>query len=45
MKKIIIILFALVSLGIIYLAIEGSKLQEIKTEIEISAHHLKSGPS
>ena len=37
MKKIIIILIALAGTGIIYLAVAGSKLQEIKTEIEISA--------
>jgi len=37
MKKIILILIALVGAGIIYLAIAGSKLQEVKTEIEISA--------
>jgi hypothetical protein len=37
MKKIIIVLIALVGAGITYLAIAGSKLQEIKTEIEISA--------
>ena len=33
----IILFFALVSTGIIYLAIAGSKIQEIKTEIFISA--------
>ena len=37
MKKIILILVALVGAGITYLAVAGSKLQEIKTEIEISA--------
>jgi len=37
MKKILLILVALVGAGIIYLAVAGSKLQEIKTEIEISA--------
>lgn len=37
MKKIILILVALVAAGIIYLAFAGSKFQEIKTEIEISA--------
>ncbi len=37
MKKIFIILIALVGSGILYLAISGSELQEIKTEIEISA--------
>jgi len=37
MKKIILILIALVGAGIIYLAVAGSKLQEVKTEIEISA--------
>lgn len=37
MKKTIIILGALVFIGIIYSAIEGRNMQEIKTEIEISA--------
>lgn len=37
MKKIIMIFVALVLIGITYLAIEGSEMQEIKTEIEISA--------
>lgn len=37
MKKNILILIALVGAGIIFLAIAGSKLQEVKTEIEISA--------
>jgi hypothetical protein len=37
MKKIILILIVLVGAGITYLAVAGSKLQEIKTEIEISA--------
>ena len=37
MNKIIIIFIALTFIGITYLAIEGSKMQEIKTEIEISA--------
>lgn len=37
MKKIIIILIGLVFVSIAYLAAEGSKMQEIKTEIEISA--------
>ena len=37
MKKIIIILMGIFFVGIIYLAVEGSKMQEIKTEIEISA--------
>ena len=37
MKKIIIILIGLIFAGLIYLAVEGSKTQEIKTEIEISA--------
>ena len=37
MKKTIIILSALLFIGIIYLAIEGRNMQEIKTEIEISA--------
>lgn len=37
MKKIILILIALVGAGITYLAVAGSKLQVIKTEIEISA--------
>ena len=37
MKKIIFIIIALVGAGTIYLAIAGSELQEIKTEIEITA--------
>ena len=37
MKKIFITLVALVGAGIIYLAVAGSKLQEIKTEIVIDA--------
>jgi hypothetical protein len=37
MKKILLILLALLGVGILYLAVAGSKLQEIKTEIEISA--------
>jgi len=37
MKKIIIVFMTLALIGIIYLQIEGSKMQEIKTEIEISA--------
>jgi hypothetical protein len=37
MKKILLIVMALVGAGIIYLAVAGSKLQEITTEIEISA--------
>ena len=37
MKKTILIIFALMLIGIIYLQIKGSEMQEIKTEIEISA--------
>ena len=37
MKKIIIILIALVVVGIIYLSIAGRNIQEVKTEIDISA--------
>ena len=37
MKKILIIFAALLAAGFTYLAVEGSKVQEIKTEIEISA--------
>jgi len=37
MKKILIIFLVLSLIGVTYLAIEGSKVQEIKTEIEISA--------
>ncbi len=37
MKKIIIVLVGLVFASIIFLAIGGSEVQEIKTEIEISA--------
>ena len=44
MKTIIFILIALVGAGIIYLVIAGSKLQEITTEIEISARPSKVWP-
>ena len=37
MKKTILILIALLVIGLIYLTIEGRKIQEIKTEIDISA--------
>ena len=37
MKKILLIFLALLVAGIIYLAVAGSELQEITTEIEISA--------
>lgn len=37
MQKILFIFVALVLAGIIYLAVAGNELQEIKTEIEISA--------
>ena len=37
MKKTFIALMVLTFIGVTYLAIEGSKMQEIKTEIEISA--------
>ena len=37
MKKIFIIIMAVTFIGITYLAIEGREMQEIKTEIEISA--------
>ena len=37
MKKIFIIFICITLIGITYLAIEGSEVQEIKTEIEISA--------
>ena len=37
MKKVLMILLALLFIGIIYLTIEGRNMQEIKTEIEISA--------
>ena len=37
MKKILLALVGLVFAGIIYLAVEGNKTQEIKTEIDISA--------
>ena len=37
MKKISILFMGLMIIGITYLAIEGSEVQEIKTEIEISA--------
>jgi len=44
MKKILLMIVALVSAGIIYLAIAGSELQEIKTEIEIAAPPSKLWP-
>jgi hypothetical protein len=37
MKKFILILLGLLVVGITYLAIEGSKMQVVQTEIEISA--------
>lgn len=37
MKKVFLIFVALMGAGLIYLAVAGSELQEIKTEIEISA--------
>jgi hypothetical protein len=37
MKKIIILLIILLGIGIAYLVIEGANVQEIKTEINISA--------
>ena len=37
MKKLIIIFCGLVTIGIIYQSVEGRKMQEIRTEIEISA--------
>ena len=37
MKKIFLMLLVLLCAGFIYLAIAGNKLQEIKTEIEVSA--------
>ena len=37
MKKIVLILLGLIAAGLAYLAIAGSELQEITTEIEISA--------
>jgi len=37
MKKLFIIFISLIFIGTAYLAIEGSEIQEIKTEIEISA--------
>jgi len=37
MKSMLLVFLALISAGIIYLAIAGSELQEITTEIEISA--------
>lgn len=37
MKKIFISIICILFIGITYLAIEGSEMQEIKTEIEISA--------
>ncbi len=37
MKKILLILFVVLGIGLTYLAFEGRKVQEIKTEINISA--------
>ena len=37
MKKALVVFMALTFIGITYLAIEGTNMQEIKTEIEISA--------
>lgn len=37
MKKILLLFLAIVSAGIIYLAVAGNELQEITTEIDISA--------
>ena len=37
MKKIVLALVILITAGIIYLAIEGKNVQEIRTEIEITA--------
>ena len=37
MKRIVLVLIVLLGIGLIYLIIEGDKVQEIKTEIDISA--------
>ena len=37
MKKIILILIVLLGIGLVYLTIAGGKMQEVKTEIDISA--------
>jgi hypothetical protein len=37
MKKVILVILAFIFISIIYLSIEGKNMQEIKTEIEISA--------
>ena len=37
MKKVFLIILGLIGAGLIYLAVAGSEMQEIKTEIEISA--------
>jgi len=37
MKKILLVIIAVICAGLIYLAVAGNKLQEIKTVIEISA--------
>ena len=37
MKKVLLVLIAIVIVGLIYLQMEGSKMKEIKTEIDISA--------
>ena len=44
MKKILLSLIVLMGVGFIYLAVAGSELQEIKTEIEISAPPSKVWP-
>ena len=44
MRIIFIILIALIGAGVIYLAVAGSKLQEITTEIDISAPPSKVWP-
>jgi len=37
MKKVFVVFLMLVGVGFIYLAVQGSKLQEVKTEIDVSA--------
>jgi len=44
MKKYLLVFVALACAGIIYLAVAGNELQEIKTEIEISAPPSKIWP-
>ncbi|MDH3693732.1 MAG: SRPBCC domain-containing protein [Gammaproteobacteria bacterium] len=44
MKKIFLFILVLVGAGFVYLAVQGNKLQEVKTEIDISAPPSKIWP-